>query len=161
MSQRKWPSNFWSCKLELFNQPACWNGFEVSCRSLFPEGCVLSLSLTIPNLVWFSRALFWDVCSQLQTADRKGAIIREFEWTRVTCLCEVCSKTFYYFRVLFSIIKLAQDAFRELVEFNSCKYKSLIATHYIVIFRINFTLLSFVVYHTSWKNKCFEVGQVY
>ena len=33
---------------------------------------VLSLSLTIPNLVWFSRALFCDVCSQLQTAVVRG-----------------------------------------------------------------------------------------
>ena len=29
---------------------------------------VLSLSLTILNLVWFSRSLLWDICSYLQTA---------------------------------------------------------------------------------------------
>ena len=39
--------------------------------------------------------------------------------------------------VVFSIIKLAQDALRELVEINSCEYEYLVATHLIVFFRTN------------------------
>ena len=39
--------------------------------------------------------------------------------------------------VVFSIIKLALDAFRELVEINSCEYEYLVATHLIVFFRTN------------------------
>ena len=53
-----------------------------------------------------------------------------------------------------SIIKLAQDALKELVEFNSCKYDSLVATHLIVSFRTNL-LRGFCAINT------FEVGQVY
>ena len=39
--------------------------------------------------------------------------------------------------VVFSIIKLAQDALRELVETNSCENEYLVATHLIVSFRTN------------------------
>ena len=39
-------------------------------------------------------------------------------------------KLFIISEYIHSIIKLAQDAFRELVEFNSCKYDYLIATHF-------------------------------
>ena len=104
-------------------------GLKWAAEVFFPEGCVLSLSLTIPNLVWFSRALFCDVCSQLQAADRKGATIRQFVWACVTCLSEVCTESFPYFRVYSSIIKLAHDALKELVEINSCEYDILVATH--------------------------------
>ena len=49
-------------KLKLYNQPTCWNAFEVSCRSLFPRGvcteniaahtkCSLVCSILFPRLL--------------------------------------------------------------------------------------------------------------
>ena len=53
--------------LLLFNFEKCKKDVYIQSREY-----VLSLLLTIPNLVWFSRALFCDVCSQLQTAVVRG-----------------------------------------------------------------------------------------
>ena len=52
---------------------------------------------------------------------------------------------------VFTIIKLAQDALKELVRIKSCKYESLVATPLKCIScRINFTSPLFIVYYSSW-----------
>ena len=61
---------------------------------------------------------------------------------------------------VFTIIKLAQDALKELVRIKSCKYESLVATPLKCIScRINFTLVHCVLQFLM--NKYFDVGQVY
>ena len=41
---------------------------QASCRSLLPEGCVWSISLSIPNLGLVCSLLSCDVCSELPSA---------------------------------------------------------------------------------------------
>ena len=62
---------------------------------------------------------------------------------------------------VFTIIKLAQDALKELVRIKSCKYESLVATHLkcIVQDKLRFTLVHCVLQFLM--NKYFDVGQVY
>ena len=57
---------------------SCTTNLRVGRRSkraaevFLPEGCVLSFSLTIPNLVWFVRIFYLDFCRQLRTAVVRG-----------------------------------------------------------------------------------------
>ena len=44
-------------------------------------------------------------------------------------LLSLCSSFSNYFRVIFAIIKLTQDALKELIEMICCKYYHEVATH--------------------------------
>ena len=102
--------------------------FEVSCRSLFPRGvCTEFLtSHTKPRLV--VRILFLDFCCQLRTAVVRGQpFVKQYEHVQDVFVNFVV-KLLIVSEVVFSIIKLAQDALRELVEINSCEYEYLVVT---------------------------------
>ena len=89
---------------------------------------VLSFSLPIPNLVWFVRNLFLDFCCQLRTAVVRGQpLVKLYEHVQDVFVNFVV-KLLIVSEVVFSIIKLALDAFRELVEINSCEYEYLVVT---------------------------------
>ena len=45
-------------------------------------------------------------------------------------LVKLVLEDFHYFRVYSFNYKLARDALKELVEFNSCEYENLVATHF-------------------------------
>ena len=121
------------CKFELYNQPASWKMFEVSCRSLFPRGvCTEFLtSHTKPRLV------VRNFCCQLRTAVVRGQPLVKLYIHVQDVFVNFVVKLLIVSEVVFSIIKLAQDALRELVEINSCEYEYLVATHLIVFFRTN------------------------
>ena len=77
---------------------------------------VLSFSLTIPNLVWFVQILFLDFCCQLRTAVVRGQpFVKKYEHVQHVFVKFVV-KLSIVSEVLFSIIKLTQDALKELVE---------------------------------------------
>ena len=83
---------------------------------------VLRISLPIPNLVWFVRSFLSDVCSQLLSAVVRGQPFVKLCEHRQHVSVNFVLKLSNYFRVIFSIIKLACDALKELVTSNSCEY---------------------------------------
>ena len=98
-------------------------------KSFFPEGCVLSFSLTIPNLVWFVRIFFLDFCRQLRTAVVRGQpLVKLYEHVEYVFVKFVL-KLLPISECTFRIIKLTQDALKELIVINSCKYDVEVATH--------------------------------
>ena len=77
---------------------------------------LLTFSITIPNLVWFSRIFSLDFCCQLRTAvvGWQPLVKLYGNVTHVSVKC-VLKLSCCFRRVLF-IIKLTQDALKELVE---------------------------------------------
>ena len=92
------------------------------------------ISLPIPNLVWFARSFFCDVCSHLRTAVVRGQpLVNLYEHVQHV-LVKLVLKLSIISECSFSIIKLTQDALKELLEINSCKYYVEVATHLINVF---------------------------
>ena len=100
---------------------------------------VLSFPLTIPNLQ-FVQIFFLRPLEPAPNSCCTGATISKVVWTCAICFCEVCTQTFLLLQsVSLLIIKLTQDAPKEIVEINTCKYDSLVATHVNDMFRTNST----------------------
>ena len=99
----------------------CTTNLRVGTRSkwaaevFFPEGCVLRISLPIPNEVWFAQFFFLDFFSQLRAAVVRGqSFVKSYEHVTHASVKFVL-KLLIISECFDSIIKLAHDTLKELV----------------------------------------------
>ena len=108
-------------KLYQFVKPTCELEMrsQASCRSLLPEGCVLSISLlrTKPRFGLAARSLNVDVCSVLPSAILGATIFILWShlwllWARRICSCNFCAKGFRQFQSVDRNIKACPWCFQ-------------------------------------------------